>query len=308
MMPLYVYGPVPSRRLGRSLGVDIVPFKTCTYDCIYCQLGRTTQKTVCRSPLAPVEDIIQEVQDALKRVPRPDYVTVSGSGEPTLHSELDEVVSRIKRLTDVPVAMITNGSLLFREDVRKACLMADVVVPSLDTGDDAMFQYVNRPHESLSFGEVVDGLAEFRGEYRGQMWLEVFVLGGVTAVPDEILKIKQHTDRIKPDRIQLNTVVRPATEEYAFPVAAEEMAKLCNLLGRRAEVIVPFVPKSGGEDSRAFREDILSLVARRPCSMEDIANGLMMNRAHVLKYLDNLVSERLVTYTLRNGRVYYRKG
>jgi wyosine [tRNA(Phe)-imidazoG37] synthetase (radical SAM superfamily) len=306
-MSSFVYGPVPSRRLGRSLGVDIVPFKTCTYDCIYCQLGRTTQKTVRRSPLAPVEDIVREVQDALKRVPRPDYVTISGSGEPTLHSQLDEIVSRIKSQTDVPVAIITNGSLLFQKDVRKACRRADLVVPSLDAGDDAMFQYVNRPQESVSFDEVVNGLVDFRTEYCGKIWLEVFILGGVTAAADEVLKIKEHADRIEPDRIQLNTVVRPAAEEYAFPVTAEEMAKLCKLLGSRAEVIPSFVPKPGSEESRVLRDDILTLVARRPCSVEDIANGLMMNRAHVLKHLDNLVSERLVTYTLRNSRVYYRK-
>jgi wyosine [tRNA(Phe)-imidazoG37] synthetase (radical SAM superfamily) len=307
-MATFVYGPVPSRRLGRSLGVDIVPFKACTYDCIYCQLGRTTQKTVGRSPLAPVEDIIREVQDTLKRMPRPDYVTISGSGEPTLHSELGEIISRVKSLTDVPVAIITNGSLLFQEEVRKACVTADLVVPSLDAGDDAMFQYVNRPHESLSFGEVVNGLVEFRRGYSGQMWLEVFLLGGVTAVVDQVLKIKEHADRIRPDRIQLNTVVRPAAEEYAFPVAAEEMAKLCKLFGGGAEIIPSFSPKPGSEESGVLRDDILALVARRPCSVEDIANGLMMNRAHVLKHLDDLVSRRLVTYTLRNGRVYYKKG
>ena len=307
-MASFVYGPVPSRRLGRSLGVDIVPFKTCTYDCIYCQLGRTTQKTVRRSPLAPVEDIIKEVQDALKQMPCPDYVTVSGSGEPTLHSELGEIISRIKSLTDVPVAIITNGSLFFQQEVRTACLMADLVVPSLDAGDEPMFQYVNRPHGSLSFGEVVNGLVQFRKEYRGKIWLEVFLLGGVTAVADEVLKIKEHADRIKPDRIQLNTVVRPAAEEYAFPVAAEEMAKLCKLLGDHAEVIPSFAPKPGGEESGRLREDILALVARRPCSVEDIANGLMMNRSHVLKHLDDLLSRRLVTYMLRNGHVYYKKG
>jgi wyosine [tRNA(Phe)-imidazoG37] synthetase (radical SAM superfamily) len=288
--------------------VDIVPFKTCTYDCIYCQLGRTTQKTVRCSPLVPVEKVIREVQDALKGIPRPDYVTISGSGEPTLHSELGEIVSRIKSLTDVPVAIITNGSLFFRKEVREACLTADLVVPSLDAGDDAMFQYVNRPHASLSFGEVVNGLAEFRREYRGNIWLEVFLLGGVTAVRDEVLKIKEQADRIEPDRIQLNTVVRPAAEEYAFPVAAEEMTKLCGLLGDRAEIIPSFSPKPGNEESKVLRDDILALVARRPCSVEDIANGLMMNRAHVLKHLDDLVSKRLVTYTLRNGRVYYKRG
>jgi wyosine [tRNA(Phe)-imidazoG37] synthetase (radical SAM superfamily) len=307
-MPSFVYGPVPSRRLGRSLGVDIVPFKTCTYDCIYCQLGRTTQETVRRSPLAPVKDVIHEVQDALKRMPRPDYVTVSGSGEPTLHSELSEIISRVKSLTDVPVAIITNGSLFFQEEVRKACRMADLVVPSLDAGDEAMFQYVNRPHESLSFAEVVEGLVQFRREYRGKIWLEVFLLGAVTAVPDEVMKIKEHADRIKPDRIQLNTVVRPAAEEYAFPVAAEEMAKLCRLLGERAEVISSFSAKPVSEEAGALRDDILALVSRRPCSVEDIANGLTMNRVHVLKHLEHLVSERLVTYTLRDGCVYYRKG
>jgi wyosine [tRNA(Phe)-imidazoG37] synthetase (radical SAM superfamily) len=305
-MSSFVYGPVPSRRLGRSLGVDIVPFKTCTFDCIYCQLGRTTNKTVCRSPLAPVEDIVRDVRDALKRVPRPDYVTISGSGEPTLHSELGEIISRIKSLTDVPVAIITNGSLLFQEEVRKACDMAELIVPSLDAGDEAMFQYVNRPHESLSFADVVEGLVQFRREYRGEIWLEVFLLGGVTAVVREVMKIKEHADRIQPDRIQLNTVIRPAAEEYAFSVPAEEMAKLAGLLGERAEVIVPFVPRSDSEESTALRDDILALVARRPCSVEDIANGLMMNRAHVLKHLDELVSKRLVTYTLRDGRVYYK--
>jgi len=186
--------------------------------------------------------------------------------------------------------------------------MADLVVPSLDAGDDAMFQYVNRPHESLSFGEIVNGLADFRREYSGRMWLEVFVLGGVTAVVHEVMKIKEHADRIKPDRIQLNTVVRPAAEEYAFRATAEEMAKLCNLLGERAEVIPSFSPKPVSEEFGTLCDDILALVARRPCSVEDIANGLMMKRAHVLKHLDDLVSKRLVTYTLRKGRVYYRKG
>ncbi len=307
-MGSFVYGPVPSRRLGRSLGVDIVPFKTCTYDCIYCQLGRTTQKTVRRASFAPVQEVVAELTDTLGQIPRPDYVSISGSGEPTLHAEIGELVARIKEITDVPVALLTNGSLFFIPEVREACRAADLVIPSLDAGDDSLFRYVNRPHESLSFDEVVNGLVEFRSEYSGQMWLEVFLLGGVTAVVHEVMKIKQHADRIKPDRIQLNTVVRPAAEEYAFPVAAEEMANLCKLLGEHAEVIPSFAPKPGSEESKALRDDILALVARRPCSVEDIANGLMMNRAHVLKYLDNLVSERLVTYTLRNRRVYYKKG
>ena len=164
-MNSFVYGPVPSRRLGRSLGVDIVPFKVCTYDCIYCQLGRTTQKTLDRAVLVPINQVVQELEGVLGRVPRPDYVTVSGSGEPTLHAELGRLTAQIKKITDVPLAIITNGSLLFRAEVREACRTADLVVPSLDAGDESAFQYVNRPHPSLSFEQVVQGLIQFREEY-----------------------------------------------------------------------------------------------------------------------------------------------
>ena len=307
-MAAFVYGPVPSRRLGRSLGVDIVPFKVCTYDCIYCQLGRTTQKTVRRASFVPVEDVIGELESTLKRIPAPDYVTISGSGEPTLHAELGELVTKIKEITDVPVVILTNGSLLFKPEVREACLGADVVIPSLDAGDDSLFRYVNRPHESLSFEKVVQGLADFRKEYDKEIRLEVFLLDGVTATPPEVLKIKEYADRIQPDKIELNTVVRPAAEEFAFQVAPEELERLCKLFGERAEVIASFAPHRHTKEFKARRDDILALIARRPCSLEDIANGLMLNKNELLKYLSELVSQNVIKYTYRNGHVYYMKG
>lgn len=306
-MASFIYGPVPSRRLGRSLGVDIVPFKICSYDCVYCQLGRTTQKTVRRASFVPIEDVIRELGNTLERIPRPDYVTISGSGEPTLHAELGELVARVKEITDVPVAILTNGSLLFKPEVREACREADLVIPSLDAGDDSMFRYVNRPHESLSFDRVVQGITEFRKEYDKEIRLEVFLLGGVTATPPEVLKIKECADRIQPDKIELNTVVRPAAEEFAFPVAAEELGRLCKLFGERAEVIASFTPHRQTEEFKARRDDIMALVARRPCSIEDIANGLMLNKNELLKYLSELVSRNVIRYTYRNGHVYYMK-
>ncbi len=306
-MASFIYGPVPSRRLGRSLGVDIIPFKICTYDCIYCQLGRTTQKTVRRASFVPVEDVIRELGNTLERIPRPDYVTISGSGEPTLHSGLGELVVRAKEITDVPVVILTNGSLLFKPEVREACRGADVVIPSLDAGDDSMFRYVNRPHESLSFDRVVQGMTDFRKVYDKEIWLEVFLLGGVTATTAEVSKIKECADRIRPDKIQLNTVVRPSAEEFAFPAAPEDLAEFCKQFGRNAEVIASFSPHRQTEEFKARRDDIMALVARRPCSIEDIANGLMLNRNHVLKYVAELASERLIKYTYRNGHVYYMK-
>jgi wyosine [tRNA(Phe)-imidazoG37] synthetase (radical SAM superfamily) len=307
-MATFVYGPVPSRRLGRSLGVDIVPFKICTYDCIYCQLGRTTQKTLDRASFVPVDEILEELGDTLGRVPRPDYVTISGSGEPTLHVDLGRLAEEIKKATDVPLAIITNGSLLFRPEVRRACRGADLVVPSLDAGDDPAFQYVNRPHPSLSFRQVVEGLVQFREEYKGQIWLEVLLLGGVTATASEVLKIKECTDRIQPDRIQLNTVVRPAAEDFAFPVQPAELNRVLKLFGERAEIIASFPTRSRMEQFEARRDEILSLLSRRPCSIEDIANGLMLNKNQLIKCLDDLLSKGLIDYMYRNGRVYYVKG
>jgi len=156
------------------LGVDLVPFKTCTYDCIYCQLGRTTNKTVERRQWVPLDDVLAELKEKLAT--RPDYITLSGSGEPTLYSRLDELIAGIRSMTDVPVAVLTNGSLLWQEDVRRQLMDAHLVIPSLDAGQGAMFQAVNRPHESISFEQMLEGLIAFREEYYGEYWLEVFLL------------------------------------------------------------------------------------------------------------------------------------
>ena len=169
----HIFGPVPSRRLGRSLGVDLVPFKTCTYDCIYCQLGRTINKTIQRKEWVPIDNVINQLKGKLKS--KPDYITLSGSGEPTLFLRLEELIARIKSITDIPVAVLTNGSLLWLPEVRKALKSADMVVPSLDAGSSQIFQYVNRPHSDITFSKMLDGLVKFRDEYNGKYWLEVFV-------------------------------------------------------------------------------------------------------------------------------------
>ena len=171
-----VFGPVPSRRLGRSLGVDLVPFKTCTYDCSYCQLGRTTRLTVERKEWVPMDAILDELKRKLTC--RPDYITLTGSGEPTLHSCLGQLIEHIQAMTRIPIAVLTNGSLLWQHEVRKELALADVVLPSMDAGGAFTFTCINRPQASLSFETLVEGLVEFRRAFSGHYWLEVFLWGG----------------------------------------------------------------------------------------------------------------------------------
>ena len=173
----HVFGPVPSRRLGRSLGVDLVPLKVCSYDCIYCQLGRTTCKTVGRKEWVSMDAVLDELKRKLAC--RPDYITLSGSGEPTLHSRLGEIIEHIQAMTKVPVAVLTNGSWLWQRGVREALTLADVVMPSLDAGDELLFQAVNRPHPEITFEKLVSGLEQFRREFSGQYWPEVLLLAAV---------------------------------------------------------------------------------------------------------------------------------
>ncbi len=303
-MTSQIFGPVPSRRLGRSLGVDLIPLKTCTYDCIYCQLGRTTCKTIERKEWVPLEAVLEKLTERLSS--KPDYITLSGSGEPTLYSRVDELIDRIKAITDVPVAVLTNGSLLCQEDVRHQLINADLVIPSLDAGDEAMFRLVNRPHEEISFEQMLNGLIDFRGEFRGEYWLEVFVVGAYTAIPGELAKLAECADHIKPDRIQLNTVTRPPAEKYAVGVSSERLAELTSIFHLPAEVIADFRGVHRQAEFVAGREEILEMLRRRPCSIDDVADGLDMHRNEVIKYIEELNVENLLEESLTAEKLYYK--
>ena len=300
----HVFGPVPSRRLGRSLGVDVVPFKTCTYDCIYCQLGRTTRKTTERAEWVPLDEVVAEVETRLSS--RPDYITLSGSGEPTLYVRLGELIERIKGMTDIPVAVLTNGSLLGRAEVRKELLGADLVVPSLDAGDEAMFETVNRPDKDITFDAMLDGLIALRREFAGEYWLEVFLLSGLTATEAEVRKLSACAARIGPDRVQLNTVTRPPAEEVAVGVPPERMAELARMFEPPAEVIADFRKVHRRAEFAAGREEILSMLKRRPCSTADIADGLGMHPNEVVKYVEDLARAGRIGEYRVGGKVYYR--
>src|SRR4030043_1698001 len=174
-----LYGPVPSRRLGRSLGIDLIPHKICTYDCIYCQIGKTTKKTLLRKEYVPEKEVLEEVKTfLLKGSSSIDYLSLSGSGEPTLHSKIRSIIKTIKEITTIPVAVLTNGFLLSRQKVRQDLLKADVVLPSLDAVSQDVFERINRPQQDSSIKRIIEGMVEFRKIYKGQIWIEILFCKG----------------------------------------------------------------------------------------------------------------------------------
>jgi len=233
----YFYGPVPSRRLGRSYGVDIVPFKVCTLDCVYCQLGKTTDRTIERKDYGPIEPILAELRETLAEGLEADFITIAGSGEPTLNLRLGELIDGIKKITDIPVAILTNGTLLYKKDVRADCAKADVVMPSLDAGDEQTFQKVNRPHNDISIENLISGLCAFREEFAGRIWLEVFFVEGLNTDAGQIPKIRDAIELIRPDKIQLNTAVRPTAEADIKRLDAEKLQAIAARLGPKCEVV-----------------------------------------------------------------------
>ena len=296
----YVFGPVPSRRLGRSLGVDLVPFKTCPYDCIYCQIGCTTHKIIEPKEWVPMEEVLEELKTKLSG--NPDYITLSGSGEPTLYSRTGDIIDAIKKMTDIPVAVLTNGSLLWKEEVRKQLINADLVVPSLDAGDKESFEAVNRPHKDISFDKMVDGLIQFRKEFKGQYWLEILILENHLETINEIVK---YVKLIKPDKVQLNTVTRPPAEKFAVGVSKEKLVEISIMFDPHAEVIADFKEIHEKPEFKANCEDVLNMLKRRPCSVEDISSGLRIHRNEVIKYIEELMAKKLIKETLVNNIKYY---
>lgn len=299
----HIFGPVPSRRLGRSLGIDLVPSKTCTYDCLYCQVGLTTQKTIERKSWIPVNEIIAELKNKLST--KPDYITLSGSGEPTLHSDCGRLIAEIKKITDIPVAVITNGSLLFMPDVRRDIKNADIVMPSLDAGDEKTFKKINRPAAGITFDKVLQGLIDFRREFSGKYWLEVFLIAGINDNDEQVDKLAACVEKIKPDKVQLNTVTRPPAEDVRA-VSRQKLEQIAQRIYKDAEVIANFKSDDKTGEFKVKSEDIVEMLKRRPCSAEDIASGLKMSKIEVLKHVEKLIGSGRIEPVRQNDRIYYK--
>jgi wyosine [tRNA(Phe)-imidazoG37] synthetase (radical SAM superfamily) len=301
----HIYGPVPSRRLGFSLGVDILPYKTCSFDCVYCQLGRTGRKSGRRGRYFSSRDILRQIKEAIDKNPRVDHITFSGSGEPTLHTEIGNLIRKIKKMTDIPVVVLTNSSLLTRKPVRRALMAADIVVPSLDAATAASFRRVNRPLPSVRVEDIIGALALFRREFKGRIWLEVMLVKGINDSPSDIKALKKAIDRIRPDKVQLNTVVRPPAEKWAQPLSRSALDKIKKDLGGRAEVVVDFRRRPGSPAVPDIRRTILAMAERRPVTLEDITSSLGRKEQEVRPHLETLLRWQRIRRQKHEGAVYF---
>jgi wyosine [tRNA(Phe)-imidazoG37] synthetase (radical SAM superfamily) len=272
----YVYGPIPSRRLGKSLGIDPIPLKTCNWNCVYCQLGRSTPLTNERREYVPREAILDEVAAVLSRHARGeiDFVSFVGSGEPTLNSELGWLIREVKALTDIPVAVITNGVLLHRPEVRADLLAADVVMPTLSAGSPAVYKRIHRPHPEATYARLVEGLLAFRAEYRGRLWIEVMLLSGVNDTPEALEELAAAIRKICPDEVHVVVPDRPPAEPWVGPPDDEGLMRAIAVLGPIARVVHPYNNGIDVSDYAAAEEAILGIVTRHPMSEEQLVHLL----------------------------------
>jgi len=301
-----VFGPVPSRRLGYSLGVDIVPAKVCTLDCVYCQVGQTTLKTVDRKEWVPRENVLRDLQEVLARDIQIDFITFSGSGEPTLHAGIGQIIQRIKQLCAVPVAVLTNGTLLSLPEVRADLMEADLIVPSLDAVTPAVFERINCPHEKLRLDSIVAGLKLLRKEFRGDIWLEVMVVKGINDSREELKRIERVAREIKPDKIQINSVSRPPAQQGIGPADNELLGWAGHLFGGKAEIIGEFHDSRHRSLQYDLRQRIAALVKRRPCSVKQISQSLGAHEAEIVKHIGILLSDNSIVETVHEGEKFYK--
>jgi wyosine [tRNA(Phe)-imidazoG37] synthetase (radical SAM superfamily) len=272
----YVFGPVPSRRLGQSLGIDTIPLKTCNWNCVYCQLGRTKPITNERKEYCPSESILAEVREALQahQPGEIDWVTFVGSGEPLLHDGMGWLIRQVKGITPLPVAVITNGSLLYLEEVRQELTPADAVLPSLDAGTAELYRKIDRPHPDITFERLVEGMAAFREGYRGKLWVEVMLVCDLNDTPQVLWDIAKTLQRIEPDAVHINLPDRPPAETWVKPPREENLMQAMAILGNVAEVVHP---AEGRFDLSGYEnpvDAILSIITRHPMTDDQLERSL----------------------------------
>ncbi|MCB5234470.1 MAG: radical SAM protein [Candidatus Cloacimonetes bacterium] len=293
----HLFGPVSSRRLGVSLGIDLVPYKHCPLNCVYCEIQSTTYLQTQREEFFPVEEILEELDSFLASSPELDYITFSGAGEPTLYSRIGEVVDHIKaHYPQYKLALLTNGILLSNEEVLNSIIKCDLILPSLDAATQEVFERVNRPMEGVMVAEQIEGLVRLRQRYSGEIHLEVFIVPDITDTPEELEKLRDAILRIKPDLVQLNSLDRPGTEEWVEAADAKRLIEIQKYMQEKIEAPIEVIAKieyQGGLNAldSDLVERIRGIILRRPCTAEELAktSGAHINEiSKALRELNNL--------------------
>lgn len=308
----HLFGPVPSRRLGLSLGIDLIPYKTCTLNCIYCECGCTTRQTLQRQTFFPVKAIITELKDELQKHPDLDYITLGGSGEPTLYKKTGSLIKKIKKITSIPVAVLTNGTLLYKSSVRRSVIKADLVIPSLDSAVLSSFKKIDRPHPDLELNRIISGLVRFRKEFKGAYWLEIFFIKKVNNSDKDLKALIQTIKQIQPDKVQLNTIDRPPAEKKIKPLNEKALKKIQLLFSKEGikntEIIKSFKKKNTKNflTPSELEQKIINIIRRRPETANHLGQILGFPLQEIQKCLSVLKSKNLLTH-IKNpqGKTYY---
>ena len=308
MTPKHIFGPVLSRRLGLSLGIDLTPFKTCSYDCAYCECGATTVKTITRQDFFPADEVIAELRTVLAPHPHLDTITLAGSGEPTLSRSLGPVIVFVKReYPEYTLSVLTNGSLMTDENVREELLPADRVIPTLTSVFQETFERIHRPHPSLRIEEIIVGMVQFRKMYSGALWLEVFVIPGLNTTADELAGLKDAIEQIKPDHVQLNTLDRPPAEGWIEAATDAELEQVCEVLGMsNVEIVGRKYPVSQVTKANTEVSDLVrATLCRRPSTIEDLVRTTGLSGGEVATILGMLERAGRVTSQRSSRGVFY---
>ncbi len=309
----YLYGPVPSRRLGISLGVDMIPHKVCSLNCVYCECGRTTRLTMERKEYYSVNAILAEIEDYLVKQNVPDFITLSGAGEPTLNAGIGCLIKAVKsKYPKIKIAVLTNSTLLYLPEVRKELCPVDIVLPSLDGALNLEFRKVDRPHSSLNTEDIIEGIQKFILEFKAlpnkEVWLEVFFAEGLNTSNEHIRKLREVLKKLSPDKIQLNTLDRPGCEDWVKPVSQSVLQKIKDQLDLpEVEIIRRYKHRKEIYQYHKFTEEtIYNALKRRPLTQEDLTTTLGIDSNELTPYLDIMENEKKIHRMIQNRGVFYQ--
>ena len=304
----YLFGPVPSRRLGMSLGIDLIPYKTCSLNCVYCECGKTTDFTLERKEYFPFDEIANEIDNFLKNKPRLDFITFSGSGEPTLYGRLGEIIAFIQNnFSDYKIALLTNSTLLKNKELQEEIKSIDLILPSLDAVSEDIFRKVNRPVENISSNDILCGLLEFKKKYKVEMWIELFIIPGLNDSNDELELFREYLIKLNPEKVQLNSMDRPGTENWVNKSSYDNLLRIKDFFKElKVEIIASF-----NSSTRTFFEKenieskILSILSRRPCTLEDLIQISSFTRESIEMHLNDLIIEKKIKINNRERGKFY---
>ena len=306
-----IFGPVKSRRLGRSLGIELVPKKVCTMNCIYCEVGKTTHLTLERKEYYPWDLIEKSILQAKEMEDTFDVLTFTGSGEPSLNIHFEKALRLAKKIIKKPIAVLTNATLLNISSIRSALAEVDIVLPSLDAGNPETFKKINQPHPKIELKTIIENLKKLRNEMKGEMWLEILFVKGINDSEEDLKDLKLAVDYINPHKVQLNTVVRPPAYKEAKPLSFEKLKEFAEFLGEKVEIIIEkerlekVIKTFKDLEKEKIREMIFDYIKRRPSTIEELSLAFKIEKETVENILKIFISEGKVKEKLYEGKKFF---